>query len=96
MKKKERFLCDCCGLCCMNLKQSSLYEDLDRGDGICKFFEVETKLCSIYNNRPMKCNIEKSYELYLKGVMPKDTYYELNYAACRELKRRSHYVFVNT
>lgn len=94
--KKEKFSCDCCGLCCMNLKQSSLYEDLDQGNGICKFFEIESRLCAIYNNRPIKCNIEKCYELYFKNVMSKETYYKLNYKACRELKRRSHYALVNT
>lgn len=88
----EKFPCDCCGLCCMSLKRSLLYQDLDRGDGICRFFEMDTRLCSIYENRPVKCSIDRSYELYLKDVMSKAEYYELNRRACEELKRGNNYV----
>lgn len=80
------FKCDCCGKCCMNLKSSPIYSDLDRGDGICKCFLVDTKKCSIYLNRPTKCNIDKMYELYFKKIYTLDEYYELNYRACRKLK----------
>jgi hypothetical protein len=38
------FKCDHCGLCCMNISGSQLYEDLDRGDGICVHLDCETKL----------------------------------------------------
>lgn len=48
------FHCDCCGLCCMNLDKSDLYSDLNRGDGICKYFDEQTHLCSIYDERPEK------------------------------------------
>ena len=41
------FKCDCCGLCCMNLNKSDLYDDLNRGDGVCKYFDEVSKLCSI-------------------------------------------------
>lgn len=42
------FKCDKCGLCCENLKMSSLYKELDRGDGICKNYDVNTKLCNLF------------------------------------------------
>ncbi len=60
------FQCDCCGLCCMNLKMSELYSDLDRGDGICRYLDVASKLCTIYRNRPDKCNVDKTYEKFYK------------------------------
>lgn len=53
------FYCDCCGLCCMNLSKSEIYSDLDRGDGICKYFDMDSKLCTIYEERPEKCNVDK-------------------------------------
>lgn len=81
------FICDCCGLCCMNVGKSSLYSDLDRGDGICRYFDHKSKLCSIYEERPGKCNIDKTYELQYKNVMTKKQYYELNYQACEILKK---------
>lgn len=31
------FECDKCGLCCMNLNKSSLYDDLNDGTGVCIF-----------------------------------------------------------
>ena len=37
------FKCDCCGLCCCNLDKSSIYQDLDSGDGICKYFDENTR-----------------------------------------------------
>ena len=80
------FKCDCCGLCCMNLKMSKLYSDLDRGDGICRFFNMKTRLCTIYERRPDKCNIDKMYEMYYSKKISKEKYYQLNYAACRKLK----------
>lgn len=85
----DMFKCDCCGLCCMNLRKSSLYKDLDRGDGVCKFFDFDKKLCSIYDSRPNKCNVDRSYELYYINTMTKEQYYNLNYQACKRLKKES-------
>ena len=80
------FICDCCGLCCKNLKNSALYYDLNRGDGVCKFFNEENNLCNIYNERPDKCNVDKMFELYFKELMSKEEYYESNYMACKKFK----------
>lgn len=71
----------------MNLRMSNIYSDLDRGDGICKYFDMESKLCSIYSNRPDKCNVDKTYEIYFKNKMSLEEYYQLNYKACNELKK---------
>lgn len=80
------FKCDCCGLCCMNLNMSEIYNDLNRGDGICKYFDIDTKLCTIYATRPEKCNVDRTYEKYFKEKISLDQYYELNYEACKRLK----------
>ena len=71
----------------MNLKMSSLYEDLDRGDGVCRYFDLDTKLCSVYENRPQKCNVDMIYELYYSKILSREQYYDLNYKACERLKR---------
>lgn len=81
------FKCDCCGLCCMNLNKSAMYADLDRGDGICKFFDIESKLCSIYAYRPDKCNVDKMYVNFFQNEISLGEYYKLNYDACQRLKR---------
>ena len=79
------FQCDMCGECCRNLSLSDLYADLDRGDGICKY--LDGNLCSIYESRPLKCRIDDSYTLF-RASMSFTEYYQLNYNACAELKRR--------
>lgn len=83
----DMFKCDCCGLCCMKVACSTLYYVLDRGDGVCKYFNCETKLCNIYQNRPIMCNVDKAYELYFKEKMAEDEYYKKNYEACEKLKK---------
>lgn len=82
------FKCDKCGICCQNLKLSSIYKDLDRGDGICLFYNEKTKLCTIYDKRPVICNIEKIYKLYFLDKIEKNKYYNLNYKACKKLKEK--------
>jgi len=59
---------------------------LDRGDGVCTYFDDVTKLCTIYENRPIICNIDKMYDSFLQGELSRDAYYKLNYEACKKLK----------
>jgi hypothetical protein len=82
---REQFHCDKCGLCCENLNLSSEYDDLNDGTGTCRYFDKETRLCTIYDNRPEKCNIEASFYRF-KDKYTYEEYLELNYKACRELK----------
>ena len=84
------FQCDCCGLCCMNVDKTEVVAGLDRGDGVCKFFNSSTKLCEIYNSRPVICNVDKCYELIYKHTMSKEEYYDLNYKACKILKSNNN------
>lgn len=87
-----KFPCDRCGLCCKNLKDISLYADLNRGDGICRFLDETSNLCKIYQERPTKCNVIKSYT-YFANQMEYEAYIELNMEACMKLKeeKKCHY-----
>ncbi len=78
------FKCDCCGECCRNLDKSDLYKELNRGDGVCKF--LMENLCSIYDNRPLLCRIDDSYDIYFKDRYTKEEYYKLNYEVCKKLQ----------
>ena len=80
-----KFNCDKCGICCRNLNRSDLYTFLDRGDGVCKYL-TNSNLCSIYDERPILCQIDKAYEIYFKETLTKEEYYQLNYNACIKLK----------
>lgn len=70
--------------CCRNLDKSSLYADLDRGDGTCIYL-VGNK-CSIYETRPVLCRVDDSYEAFFKEKMSLEEYYILNYESCELLK----------
>ena len=82
----EKFQCDCCGLCCRNVRRSLLQVTFDRGDGICKFLDTESNLCKIYDNRPIVCNVESYYEKFLADKFSRKDFYELNYKVCKSLK----------
>lgn len=79
------FQCDQCGACCRHLGWSDLYQELDRGDGVCKY--LSGNLCSIYKDRPLLCRVDESYEVFFKEIMSRETYDKLNYEACERLKQ---------
>lgn len=81
------FICDKCGECCRHLKGISIYADLDRGDGVCKY--LEGNLCSIYENRPLFCRVDDCYELFFKDEFTREEFDRLNTKICNNLKRKS-------
>lgn len=58
-----RFKCYKCGCCCASdlSKIPELRGIADRR-GRCRYFDTETRLCQIYENRPEMCDVERSYE----------------------------------
>lgn len=83
----DEFICDKCGLCCQNLKNNVLAKDFDDGNGVCIYLDKNTKLCSIYENRPLICDVKKGYTMF-ENLMSYEEYLVLNYKACEEIKRR--------
>lgn len=80
------FLCDKCGLCCLQVNRVQIYAQLDRGDGVCRFFDEKTKLCTIYDSRPVICNVDRMYDLFFATEMERDEYYKINYESCKKMK----------
>jgi Fe-S-cluster containining protein len=80
------FICDKCGECCRNLDKSPIYAELDSGNGTCKY--LDGKLCTVYENRPLLCRIDESYEAFFKNIMSLNEYYRLNYESCIKLKNQ--------
>ncbi len=78
------FHCEKCGSCCRHIDLSPLYQELDRGDGICKY--LSGNLCSIYEKRPLLCRVDASYDIFFHNLMEKDTYYQYNYGFCKEFR----------
>ena len=80
------FDCDCCGACCRNVGRANFEHDLDRGDGVCKNLDEATNLCTVYESRPIFCNVDACYEKFLSPVMSRADWYALNHEICAELK----------
>lgn len=83
---RKEFVCTRCGCCC---KKVTYYEPaafLDRGDGVCKYYDDTNKACTIYDFRPEFCRVDKMYKLY-KDKMTWDEYLKLNYESCEELRK---------
>lgn len=79
------FDCSKCGCCCRHLDLSELYSELDRGDGVCKY--LNGNMCSIYEERPIICRVDKCYELFFKDSIALDAYYKLNKEMCENLRK---------
>lgn len=91
MSKDPEFNCDKCGLCCRCLKDNSAVkgtelESCDRGDGVCKYL-TKDNLCSIYEARPLVCNVRGQYYAKYADKMTLEEYYEMQRNACEVIKK---------
>jgi Fe-S-cluster containining protein len=66
-----KFNCTQCGLCCKAIGCPHLTED---------------NLCSIYETRPLVCNIEQGYQELFKDKMTKREWFMLNEHYCKVLQ----------
>ena len=81
----KTFPCTQCGACCRHVNFSELTEYLDRGDGICRHYDFESKLCRIYETRPEICRIDIFYQKHLKKQLSWNEFVDLNLIACKQL-----------
>lgn len=81
----QEFPCTACGKCCRHVNLSNETAFLDRGDAICKFFNEDTNLCTIYNNRPLVCRVEDYYNKYLSDSYRWDEFVKINLIICEGL-----------
>ncbi len=65
LHNKDAFHCSRCGACCSHLKVfGDIYQNLDRGDGVCRHYDIMTKRCLIYEIRPNLCNVSKGFAIF--------------------------------
>lgn len=83
---KRVFPCDSCGQCCRNVHLSNETSFLDRGDGTCLNFNESTKLCDIYETRPLVCRVEEYHTQKLSHVYSWEDFIEINLEICTQLK----------
>lgn len=83
----KKFFCNKCGACCQQLKLfGKLYQYLDDGNGVCKYYNTEKNECNIYEKRPLICRVEEGYHAFFSHV-PYDEYIEKSMESCKNLKQ---------
>ena len=72
----------------MSLKlYNNLFDDLDDGNGVCRYFDKEKYLCTIYDIRPWKCRVDEAYERLYKGILSYDEYITKTKQCCLILQK---------
>ena len=86
--RDRKFDCSKCGLCCRSLGRNPIFSELglDPGNGICKFLDQDTNLCTIYENRPLICRVDDFYEKTdISSQFSKKEWHRLNKDICQSL-----------
>jgi Fe-S-cluster containining protein len=81
----EAFPCNSCGACCKSIRLSTQTDWLDRGDGVCRYFDDQQNICSIYENRPEICNVRVMYEKHYQSQFNWSEFVLVNQKACEAL-----------
>ncbi|WQT67476.1 YkgJ family cysteine cluster protein [Helicobacter pylori] len=103
-EKPDRFSCTSCGLCCKNITGIIELIGFDAGNGVCKFLDLETNLCKIYESRPLICRVDEAHKkLYshlicrvdeahkkLYSHIPLKEFYAKNAEVCNALQEANH------
>ena len=57
-----------------------------KSDGVCKYLDESTNLCTIYDERPIFCRVDELYEKNLSEVMSREEFYRLNKEVCKKFQ----------
>jgi Fe-S-cluster containining protein len=79
------FPCIQCGLCCREIGNTPALAEFNRGDGVC--CHLKNKLCDIYEQRPVICNVQIMYDSFFCTVMDEKTFIQKNLNACIKLAK---------
>ncbi|OCG58807.1 hypothetical protein A9G41_10350 [Gilliamella sp. Nev5-1] len=82
------FPCYQCGTCCCNVNRAQETQHLDNGNGTCFYYDHQTKLCTIYEDRPEICRVDKQYQLNYKDKYSWVEFVEMNMIACKVLNSK--------
>ena len=80
------FPCSGCGLCCQNIGTVEELKKFDLGNGVCRYLDTTTKGCSIYEDRPDICRIDKMFEQKYREYFTRETFYSKNADVCNQLQ----------
>jgi len=82
------FPCTGCGLCCQNISDIKELETFDLGNGVCKYFNILDNVCTIYEERPDICRVDKMFELKYQQFFTKKVFYQENARVCNLLQEK--------
>ena len=81
------FNCERCGACCRKIGVISWVKDMALSNGICKYLNQKTNLCTIYEKRPIFCNVDAFYKKYYKDKMSIEDFYKINKTECIKIRQ---------
>ena len=79
------FPCTSCGACCSSINDLDFLQ-VYNNQGTC--IKLVNNQCSIYENRPLLCRIDDSYEALFSQVLSKKAFYIQNALACNALQEK--------
>lgn len=82
------FDCKQCGICCRYVGHVFFAKDMALPNGTCKYLDEVTNKCTIYNERPIFCNVDKYYDTHLVGKMTREEWYAQNHKACISMEEK--------
>ena len=82
----QSFPCYQCGACCKHVYLVAETQFLDRGDGICRHYNVSTKSCTIYATRPDVCRVDTQYALRYSEKYTWNEFITINIQVCHDLE----------
>lgn len=82
------FPCTSCGLCCQNISKIKELRDYDLGNGVCKYLNLISNECEIYDKRPDICKVDKMFQLEYKKYFTKEVFYIENAKVCNSLQEK--------
>lgn len=81
----EVFPCTSCGKCCRQVGNHEHTRFLDRGDSVCRYLQLESNLCSIYEQRPIVCRVYDYHQQYLSHEITWYDFRQMNIEICSKL-----------
>ena len=82
------FPCTSCGLCCQNISNIKDLKEYDLGNGTCKYLDSISNLCTIYENRPDICRVDKMFDLVYSSEFTQEEFYIENAKVCNNLQEK--------
>ena len=77
------FTCSACGECCQHVGD---VKEIESVDGVCINYNPSTKLCKIYDNRPLICRVDEGHSKFFAN-MEIEEYYKANYEVCAKFRK---------